>query len=105
MSAVKTIVNNGDLKTVVALEDGNLITGSVQNCTPILEDATARRNEGFTGSKEMRHAARFPAVAVEQYCNQAGIEFSEWVSNPVHIRRMLSDPALSGFRIWEGRVA
>ena len=93
------------LNTFVKLQGSDLITGSVQDCTPILEDATARRNEGFTGSKEMKHAARFPSVIVEKYCNEQGIEFSEFMRDKIHVRRMLADPALSGFRIWEGRVA
>lgn len=28
----------------------------------------------------------------------------EFMVNPTHIRRMLSDPALSAFRVWEGKV-
>jgi hypothetical protein len=93
------------LNTFVKLQGSDLITGSVQDCVPILEDATARRNEGHHGSNEMRHAARFPEVIVERYCNEQGIEFSEFMRDKVHIRRMLADPALSGFRIWEGRVS
>lgn len=100
-----SVINNADVQTVVALEDGKLITGTVQDCTPTLEDATARRNAGFTGTSEMRHAARFPPVLLEKYCNDAGIQFSEFMRDAVHVRRMLGDPALKGFRIWEGRVA
>lgn len=96
---------NGDVKSVVGMEDGKLITGTVQDCTPILEDATRRRVEGMTGTSEMKHAARFPAVLVEKYCNTAGITFAEFMQNKVHVRRMLGDPALSGFRIWEGRTS
>jgi hypothetical protein len=62
------------------------------------------RNEGITGGKEMRLAASFPDVLVERYCNQNGIEFSEFMQNPVHVKRMCADPDLSGFRIWTGRV-
>ena len=93
-----------DLRTVVKLEGDTLITGSVQDCTPFLENATQRRNEGIHGSGDMRHAASFPPVIVERYCNESGIEFSEFMSNPVHVKRMLGDPALSGFRVWTGRV-
>jgi hypothetical protein len=52
----------------------------------------------------MRLAASFPDVLVERYCNQNGIEFSEFMQNPVHVKRMCADPDLSGFRIWTGRV-
>ena len=92
------------LETHVILQGDDLVTGTVQDCTPILEDAKARHNAGLTGTSEMRHAARFPVEAVEAYCNTNGITFEEWTSNPVHLKRMLSDPALSGFRIWSGAV-
>lgn len=103
---MKTVISNAgsDLKTVVAVEDGKMITGSVQDCTAIVEETTRKRNEGEHGTSEMRHAASFPEVLVEKYCNTNGIEFSEFMQNQVHVKRMLQDPALSYFRVWEGRV-
>lgn len=92
------------VSTIFALEEGNLITGTEQDCTPIAEDAKARHNAGMFGSSEMRHAARLPGVLVEAYCNINGIDLHECMNNPVHFRRMLSDPALSSFRIWKGAV-
>jgi hypothetical protein len=41
---------------------------------------------------------------VEAYIAQAGITMHEWATNPVHIRRMLNDPDLAGFRVWEGKA-
>lgn len=76
-----------------------LIVESVQDCTPVLEQATRLRNEGFHGSKEMRHVAKIPKVIVEKYCNDAGITLREWMINPVHVERMLKDRDLSGFRV------
>lgn len=93
-----------DLKTVVALEDGKLVTGSVQDCTPYLENAARLRVEGGKQDKEMWHAASYPAVVVETYCNRAGIDFAEFMQNKVHVRRMMQDPDLSKFRVFEGRV-
>jgi len=92
------------IETVSTLQDGDLITGTIQDCDPILEDAKARHNEGLHGTSDMKHAARLPHLAVETYCNANGITLAEWMANPVHIKRMLSDPALSGFRIWAGAV-
>lgn len=92
------------VKTIIKLQGEDLVTGTVQDCTPILEDAQARQNAGFVGTSEMKHAARLPMVVVETYCNVNGITFDEWMANPVHIKRMLSDPDLSGFRIWRGAV-
>lgn len=87
----------------IAAEDGQLITGTRQDCTPILEDAKARHAAGAIGSSEMRHAARLPMAIIEQYCNTNGITFREWMTDPAHLRRMLTDPDLSGFRIWDGK--
>jgi hypothetical protein len=52
----------------------------------------------------LKHAARFDAQLVETYCKDAGITLNEFMVNPVHIRRMLRDPNLSAFRIWQGKV-
>ncbi len=93
------------LETHIGMQDGNLITGTVQDCTPILEDAKARQSAGLTGTSEMRHAASFPLQVVEAYCNTAGITFEAFMTDKAHIRRMLSDPDLSGFRIWKGRTS
>lgn len=102
MKAIST--GYAGMETRIGLQDGSLITGTVQDCTPILEDAKARHNAGAVGSSEMRHAARLPLQVVEAYCNTAGITFEQWMNDPVHAKRMLQDPALSGFRIWSGAV-
>lgn len=52
----------------------------------------------------MKHAASFSPAVVELYKQKWGISHHEFMSNPVHVRRMLADPDLSGFRVWEGRT-
>jgi hypothetical protein len=101
---VKTVLQRDDLKTVLTLQGDALVAGTVQDCTPIVEQAKALNREGIHGSKEMRHAAKFPAVIVEKYCNDKGISFQQFLSEPVHCRTMLADPALRDFRIWDKRV-
>ena len=93
-----------DVQTVVALQDGDLVTGTIQDCTPYLEKAKRLHNEGVHGSSEMKHAASLPFVLVEKYCNDNGITFQEWMQSKDHKRAMLNDPSLSYFRIWPGRV-
>lgn len=99
---MKTVIDHGGVSSVIAAEDGNVITGTVQDCTPILEDATLRRNEGHHGGYEMRHAARLPMVLVETYMNERGLTFAQFMEDKSHIQAMLNDPALAGFRIWTG---
>ncbi len=102
---MKTVVQRGDgLQAVVALEDGNLHTGSVQDCTPIAEYATARRNEGLHGRSDMKLAASLPFVMVEKYLNDKRITMAEFMRDRAHIRAMLNDPALAHFRVWPGKV-
>lgn len=90
----------GDMTSYIAYEDGRLITGTIQDCTPILEQVARLRQAGAVGSSEMRLAARLPESAIEMYCNTHGITFAEWLQDPIHARRMYTDPDLSGFRVW-----
>lgn len=90
--------------THIRTEGDTLVIRRSQDCTAVLESCTARRNEGIHGSAELKHAATFPPVIVELYLTQKGISFNEFVTNPEHGRAMLNDPALSGFRIWQGRA-
>lgn len=92
------------VQPIVQLQGDTLITGTSQDCTAIVEDAQARHKAGFHGTSEMKHAARIPDVIVEKYCNLNGIEFAEFMANPIHVKRICNDPSLSAFRIWPGRV-
>lgn len=102
---MRTVLNVAPGKqTVIALEDGALITGTLQDCTAIREDAMARHNAGLHGSADIKHAARLPDWAVERYCHLHGITFAEFMGNREHVRRMCNDPTLRDFRIWPGKV-
>jgi hypothetical protein len=91
------------VKTLLGLQDGDLISGSEQDCTPYAERAQALQAIGNHG-KEFRLAAIIPNVIIETYMNVNGIDYREVMGNPVHFKRMLADPDLSSFRVWEGRV-
>lgn len=94
-----------DLKTTGIWFDGNdIVERRSQDVAPILEHVKGLQGIGAVGSSEMRHAAKFPKAVVEQYIQTHGITFNEWMTNPVHVNRMLNDPDLSGFRIWKGRA-
>jgi len=73
-----------------------------QDCTPIAEYAKAQHNAGMFGTTDVKHAAKLPLVIVEKYCNDIGITFSEFMQNPIHIKRVTLDPKNSDFRIWKG---
>jgi hypothetical protein len=98
------VISNGPVQTLMHEEDGKTIFERVQDCEPIMEAAKALHNQGLHGSSEMRHAAKIPAVIVERYCNDNGITFREFLNGQDHIRRILTDPSLSHFRIWKGAL-
>lgn len=52
----------------------------------------------------MRHVAHFPPGFADYYCQLKGISYHELMTNEAVILEMLSDPDLSGFRVWEGRL-
>lgn len=94
-----------DLLTTAIIHDGdNMIERRSQDVAPTLERVKRHISMGETGSSEMKHAARIPKAVIENYCARLGITFHEWCGNPVHIKAMLNDPELNGFRIWPGRV-
>ena len=102
---MKSVIDNADgTQTIVAVEDGALVTGTRQDATPIAERAKRMANEGVHGSKDMRLAASIPFVFVEQYCNQRGITFAEFSASQEHKRALINDPALAAFRVWKPRV-
>ena len=94
----------GGLKSIVALEDGALITGTIQDCTPIAERAKAMHNEGLHGSADWKYAGAVPSVMIEKYCNDNGITLHEFSASQDHKKRLLNDPAIAHFRIWKGRI-
>jgi hypothetical protein len=84
---------------------GDFAIERVQDCTPIVENATALRLSGLKQSDDMRLAARIPMVIIEQYLNDRGVSYHEFLADQaVHARRLLNDPALAAFRVWEGRI-
>lgn len=92
------------LDTRFEVEDGRLFVGRSQDCTPIAERAKRMHNEGQHGSSEMRLAADIPYVIAEKYCNDNGVTFAEFMSNPVHIKRVVMNPDNAMFRVWKGAI-
>lgn len=93
-----------DIGTNIVTEGTLTHIERVQDCTPIADYAKAQHNAGFHGTSELKHAARIPNVIIEKYCNDHNIEFSEFMRNREHMRRVLNDPSLKAFRIWPGKV-
>ncbi|HET8730484.1 MAG TPA: hypothetical protein VFM34_05175 [Moraxellaceae bacterium] len=92
--------------TNIDLRGDTLVVRRTQDVDPVLRAVRAERaaTGGRSKSGEMMHAATLPMVVIEQYCNANNLTFQEWMNNPEHARRMLNDPALAAFRVWEGRA-
>lgn len=85
--------------------DGNdMIEMKSVDVEPVLDHAKALQSVGAVGNAEFRHAANVPGIVIEQYCQSNGIRFDEFMGDPAHIRRLLNDPDLAGFRIWTGKI-
>lgn len=85
-------------------QDGAIITGIKQDCSPIVEHTKALHNIGDGNGKELKFAASIPLLFVEKYLADNGITMHEFSGNAEHKRRLLNDPALAHFRVWKGRV-
>jgi len=87
------------------LADGGIVFESTQDCNPVIEDILELREDksNYSG-KDMHHVARIPFVIIEQYLNNNNIQYEEFMRDKTHIKNILNDPALSAFRIWQGRV-
>lgn len=93
-----------DVSTTFVNQDGRLFVGRSQDCTAIAEDCKRRHNAGEFGTKELKHAARIPNVMVEAYCNATGVSFEDFITDPVHIKRVVEAPENADFRIWKGAL-
>jgi len=102
LAAIQKRRSTHDISTKVI--DSGEVSGIMrtQDCTAIAEYAKAQHNGGYHGTSEVKHAARLPLVIVEQYCNDNGVSFEQFMKDPVHIRRIVKDPKNDAFRIWKG---
>lgn len=93
-----------DMQSTLKSEGDLMVVHSIQDVQPILDSCKNRIDANATGSKDVKHAASFPIVVIEQYLNRTGITFAEFLCNKIHVKNMLNDKSLQGFRIWQGAV-
>ena len=70
----------------------------------VADHCAARRSIGAVGSSDMKLAASVPGIFIQKYLNDNGVTFAEFMREPKHADRLLADPALAAFRVWQGRV-
>lgn len=74
----------------------DLIIETVQDCTPILEDAKAWRD--VTPGKEWRHVACIPTYFLDKAAKEG------WLHDDAKWHAWLNDPDNKLFRTWPGRI-
>lgn len=87
------------------LED-RLIVQTVQDVEPIIE---ANKRQYEVDNKRFKHetfnhVARIPEALALKWCNDKGIKYSEFLSNPAVIRLFVNDPDNKFCRTKPGRV-
>lgn len=94
------------VKTNISTDDGKLIIERVQDAAPILDDIANIRKltDGKSKTGEMFHVGRIPSVVVELYCNTHGINLHEFMSNDVHVTRLMNDSNYKHLRVWDGAI-
>ena len=85
-------------------DDGLIVVKSMQDVQPILQTVKEKVEVGDVGTKDMKHAATIPMVIIENYMNRVGLTFQEFLRDKEHIKCLLNDKSLAGFRIWKGAV-
>lgn len=88
----------------LSVQDDLMVVKSMQDVQPILQSVKDKVEVGDVGSKDMKHAATIPMVIIEAYMNRVGLTFQEFLRDKEHIKAMLNDKSLEGFRVWKGAV-
>jgi hypothetical protein len=88
----------------LSVQDDLMVVKSMQDVQPILQTVKEKVEVGDVGTKDMKHAATIPMVIIENYMNRVGLTFQEFLRDKEHIKCLLNDKSLEGFRIWKGAV-
>jgi hypothetical protein len=88
----------------LSVQDDLMVVKTMQDVQPILQSVKDKVEVGDVGSKDMKHAATIPMVVIEAYMNRVGLTFQEFLRDKEHIKSMLNDKSLEGFRVWKGAV-
>lgn len=88
-----------------ALENKDVIAVT-QDCEPIVDEVKLlkQRTDGRGDTSLGYHVGRIPAAIINQYLKFAGVTFEEFCADNTHVMRIINNPELKRFRIFEGKV-
>ena len=92
------------IEEIDATHEAHIYEANLDDIRAVADHCQALQNAGMTGDRDMWALMTVPAIIVQQYMNENGVSYPEFIRNPEHAKRMLNDPALSAFRIHRGRI-
>lgn len=92
------------IEDIDATHEAHIYEANMDDLHAVADHCKALRSAGLNGDRDMRKLAVIPGIIIQQYMNENGVSYAEFMRNPVHANKMLNDRALSGFRTHEGRV-
>lgn len=87
-----------------AQHEAHVYEADMSDLRAVADHCAGLRGVGATGSNEMKHVARVPAILVQKYLNDNKVTMAQFMRDPAHMDRFLGDPAIAAFRVWEGRI-
>lgn len=86
-------------------DNRRIVFQRAQDVEPLIDQLAELRNTttGKSASGELYHVGDIPAVVIEQYLNENGVRWAEFIRDDTHIKRILQNPDFAKFRVWEGR--
>lgn len=93
------------IKTDMELVEGALVVQRSADVEPLIEHLAGLRqdSDGKSDSGELYHVGDIPYIVIEQYCNEQGVTFADFMRDDTHIKRILMNPDFSKFRVWQGK--
>ena len=99
MSDISTHYHHNELTDSLTIE-------RKQDASPIIQevDEFKRVTDGRGDGVKGYFAGRIPAIIIEQYLKEVGVNFQEFIRDDTHIKRIMNNPDYKRFRVFEGRI-
>lgn len=92
------------IKTIAHVENGDLTIERQFDNTAAVNAIREIRSVTDGKGKEMYYAGSIPVGVVEGYLVKRGINFQEFMADPMHVRALMNDSDYADLRVWGGRL-
>ena len=98
----KLLIKGAGRSVFASEQDGRAWFRTEQDPNPILDNvAELRKARTPKHGQDLRHVARLPMTLVEQWCNEAGIDFNDWDAVTDIVQAKLLSGEVSKLRVDE----